>query len=143
MTQPKLSDDGLTLTVRVPISVRKRGGRRLVLAPDGKDVTAASVHCRIDSAMVKSIARGFRWREMLEKGEHSTIREIAEAETINETYVGRVLRLTLVAPDIIEAILVGRQRPNIKLANLLRRFPVTWADQRVYFSNKLDKHEEK
>ena len=55
--------------------------------------------------MVKAIARAFRWREMLEDGTHATIAEIAVAEKINGTYVGRVLRLTLLAPDIIDAIL--------------------------------------
>jgi hypothetical protein len=58
----------------------------------------------VDNAMVKAIARAFRWRDMLESGEYATIREIANAENINETYVGRVLRLTLLAPDIVEAI---------------------------------------
>jgi predicted nucleic acid-binding Zn ribbon protein len=77
-----------------PISIRRRGGRKLVLAPDGTNVTAEPVRRHIDNAMVKAIARAFRWREMLENGTHATIGEIAAAEKINETYVGRVLRLT-------------------------------------------------
>ena len=71
--------------------------------------------------MVKAIARAFRWREMLESGEYATIREIAGAEKINESYVGRVLRLTLLAPDIVEAILDGRQTAGLQLEDLLRR----------------------
>jgi hypothetical protein len=133
MAKPKLSDDGRTVTVRVPISIRKRGGRRLVLAPDGRDITAAPIHRRIDSAMVKAVARAFRWRDMLESGEYPTIREIANAEQINETYVGRVLRLTLLAPDIVEAIVNGRQPAGLHLDGLTRRFPVTWPDQRAEF----------
>jgi hypothetical protein len=66
----------------------------------------------------KAIARAFRWREMLENGTHATIAEIAAAEKINETYVGRVLRLTLLAPDIVEAILNGRQPAEMALAGL-------------------------
>ena len=65
MVKPQLSDDGRTVTVRVPISIRKRGGRKLVLAPDGTNVTAAPISRHIDNAMVKAIARAFRWREML------------------------------------------------------------------------------
>ena len=65
MAKPKVSSDGRTITVRVPISIRKRGGRRLVLSPDGANVTAAPIRRRIDNAMVKAIARAFRWREML------------------------------------------------------------------------------
>jgi hypothetical protein len=124
-------DDGRTVTVRVPISIRKRGGRRLVLAPDGTNVTAASVIRHIDNAMVKAIARAFRWREMLEDGDYATIREIANAEKINETYVGRVLRLTLLAPDIVEAILNGRQPAALQLDTLMRLFPVEWEPQRA------------
>jgi hypothetical protein len=67
---------------------------------------------------------------MLESGEYATIREIATAEKINETYVGRVVRLTLLAPDIVEAILGGRQPAGLQLKDLLRRFPVRWGEQR-------------
>jgi hypothetical protein len=71
--------DGRTVTVRVPISIRRRGGRKLVLAPDGKPVTTTPVSRHIDNAMIKAIARAFRWREMLENGTHGTIAEIAAA----------------------------------------------------------------
>ena len=71
---------------------------------------------------------------MLESGEHATIREIAAAEKINETYVGRVLRLTLLAPDIIEAVLDGRQPVELQLDRLRRQFPVGWEAQRSEFS---------
>jgi len=74
--------------------------------------------------MVKAIARAFRRREMIENGEYATIREIAIAEKINESYVGRVLRLTLLAPDIVETILGGRQPAGLQMHGLMRRFPV-------------------
>jgi hypothetical protein len=130
MTAPRPSSDTRTLTVRVPIAIRRRGGRKLVLAPDGAEVTAAPVTRHVDNAMVKAIARAFRWRDMLESGEYATIREIAAAEKIAETYVGRVLRLTLLAPDIIETILGGRQSADQRLDDLLRKFPVEWLAQR-------------
>jgi hypothetical protein len=85
---------------------------------------------RIDNAVVKAIARAFRWREMLENGTHATIAEIAAAEKINESYVGRVLRLTLLAPDIVEAILSGRQPTDMTLAVLMEPFAVEWTEQR-------------
>jgi hypothetical protein len=110
MAELKAHDDSRTVTVRVPIAIRRRGGRKIVLAPDGTNVTAPPVTRHIDNAMVKAIARAFRWRKMLEDGTHATIAEIAAAEKINESYVGRVLRLTLLAPDIVAAILDGRQR---------------------------------
>lgn len=125
-----LTDNGWTVTVRVPISIRRRGGRKLVLAPDGSNVAAPLAGHQVDNTLVKAIARAFRWREMLEGGEYANIREIATAEKINETYVGRVLRLTLLAPDIVEAILGGRQPVELQLNGLMRRFPVEWRAQR-------------
>jgi hypothetical protein len=68
---------------------------------------------------------------MLENGTYATIAEIAAAEKINGSYVGRVLRLTLLAPDIVEAILTGRQPTGLQLDRLLRPFPVGWPDQRA------------
>ena len=133
MAKPILSDDGRTVTVRVPISIRRRGGRRLVLAPDGTDITAAPTHRHIDCAMVKAIARAFRWREMLENGTHATIVEISAAESINESYVGRVLRLTLLMPDIVEAVLNGQQPVGLQLDGLMKQFPVEWHAQRSTF----------
>lgn len=133
MTDPNITSDGRTVTVHVPISIRRRGGRKLVLAPDIVDATAGNVSRRIDNAMVKAIARAFRWREMLENGTHATIAEIAAAEKINESYVGRVLRLTLLAPYIVEAILAGRQPAGLQLKELLTPFCVEWAIQRQLF----------
>jgi hypothetical protein len=129
--KPKVLDDGHSVTVRVPISIKRRGGRKLVLVPDGKNVTAAPVVRHIDCAIVKAVARAFRWRDMLESGEYATIREIAAAERINESYVGRVLRLTLLAPDIVNAILYGQQPLKMTLDRLLHRFPVRWQEQRI------------
>lgn len=122
-----------SVTVRVPIAIRRRGGRKLVLAPDGAEIVAAPVTRHVDNAMVKAIARAFRWRDTLESGEYLTIREIADAENINESYVGRVLRLTLLAPDIVEAVLGGRQLPELQLDGLLKPFPVHWEAQIEHF----------
>ncbi|MEA2907000.1 MAG: hypothetical protein QOI12_4387 [Alphaproteobacteria bacterium] len=133
MAKPKISGDGRTITVRVPISIRNRGGRKLVVAPDGTNVAGAPVCRHIDNTMVKAIARAFRWREMLENGMFNTIREIAHAEKLNETYVGRLLRLTLLGPNIIEEILAGRQSPRLQLNALTQEFPVEWCEQRHVF----------
>jgi len=100
-----------------------------VLTPDGTGVLAAPRCRHIDNAMVKAIARAFRWREMLENGTYATIAEIAVAESINESYVGRLLRLTLLAPDLVEKILNGRQHAKITLATLMQPFPVDWKAQ--------------
>jgi len=130
--KPKIKSDGRTITVRVPISIRKRGGRKVVLMPDGMEHNPGKLRVQqVDNAMVKAIARAFRWREMLEQSKHATVVEIAAGEQINESYVSRLLRLTLLAPDLIEAILDGKQPPEMTLATLMRRLPVSWNEQRT------------
>jgi hypothetical protein len=131
----KLKSDGRTITVRVPNSIKKRGGRKVVLAPDGSQHDPGTLRCQhIDNAMVKALARAFRWREMLEKGRFGSITEIAEAEKINKSYISRLLRLTLLAPEIIEAILVGDEPPKVTLAALMQRVPISWQEQRATLS---------
>jgi hypothetical protein len=127
MTRAELSRDGSTLTVRVPFALRRRGGRKLVVAPDG--TSWAPPRPRVDNTMMKALARAFRWQRMLESGECGSITELAEAEKINRSYVCRVLRLTLLAPDIVEAILDGRQPDGMQLDALLKPFPVEWKEQ--------------
>ena len=116
------------LTVRVPLAVRKqRGGRKLVLTPGGLANRGASA---ADSTLVKALARAFRWRRMMETGRYRTINELVAAEKINRSYVSRLLRLTLLAPDIVEAILDGRQLEGMTLPGLMEFFPVDWGRQR-------------
>ena len=117
-----------TVTIEVPFTIRKRGGRKQVITPDGSSAWV-SPRARIDSTMIKAIARGFRWRKLLETGVYGTIDEIAKAEKINPSYVSRVLRLTLLAPSIVESILDGRQSAEMTLAALMEPFPVGWREQ--------------
>ena len=93
-----------------------RAGRRLVLTPDG---AAWAPRPRVDNAMVKAPARAFRWRKMLDEDVHATVEDLARAKGVNATYVSRVLLLTLLAPEIVEAILDGRQPAALQLDDLL------------------------
>ena len=137
MAKPKLKSDGRTITVRVPISIRKRGGRKVVLAPDGAMRDPRKLFSQqVDNAMVKAIARAFRWREVLERAEYATIKELAEAEKINHSYVARVVRLTLLAPDIVETILSGKQPPSLTLPVLMECYTPIWAEQRQTFGKQ-------
>ena len=128
MTSAEPLGDGETLTVRIPLRLRKRGGRKLMVVPEGAAAWAPQ-RVRVDSALVKAIARAFRWRSMLESGEYASVTELAAAEKINPSYVCRILRLTLLAPDIVEAILDGRQAAELTLAVLMKPFRVEWRDQ--------------
>ncbi len=116
------------LTVRVPLTIRKqRGGRKLVVTPNCMVHRSASA---ADSTLVKALARAFRWRRMMEVGRYGTLNELAAAEKINLSYVSRLLRLTLLAPEIVEAILDGRQPDGMTLPALMEPFPVEWERQR-------------
>ena len=123
MTNPPAQPE--TLSIHVPFRIAKRGGRKQVqLPPD------APVHTtRIDNTMIKALARAFRWQELLEDGTHATLLDLARAEKINPSYVSRVLRLTLLAPHIVESILHGRPQLGLTLASLLEPFPVDWEQQ--------------
>lgn len=120
--------DGQTLTVRVPLTSRRRGGRKQVVTPDG--ATWAASKPQVDNTLVKAVARAHRWKRMLEQGDYGSLTELAQAEKINLSYVGRVLRLTLLAPDIVESILDGRQPPSWQLELLLKPFSADWSEQR-------------
>jgi hypothetical protein len=85
---------------------------------------------QVDSTLVKAIARAFRWQKMLETGRYATIKEIAKAERINPSYVSRVLRLTLLAPAFVEALIRGTQTPTTSLHDLMKAFPIEWNQQR-------------
>ena len=120
-------------TVTVPFVIRKRGGRKLVITPDGSAASPAP-RARVDSALLKALARAFRWKRILESGEYASIAELAEHEGIAPSYMTRVLRLTLLSPDIVEAILDGKQIPEVALAQLLEPFPLMWQHQTPHFS---------
>ena len=118
-----------TVTLHVPFRVVKRGGRKEMVLPEG-----ATQSRKADNTLVKALARAFRWKRMLESGEFATIAELAEREGIAPSYMTRVLRLTLLAPDIIEGILDGKQGPEVTLAQVLEPFPLTWQHQALHFS---------
>ncbi|MCB1469453.1 MAG: hypothetical protein KDK08_20450 [Rhizobiaceae bacterium] len=79
--------------------------------------------------MVKALARAFRWKRLLESGEFATITELAEREGIASSFLSRSLRMTLLAPHIVEAILEGKQVPEVTLERLREPFPVEWDQQ--------------
>lgn len=114
-----------TVTLHVPFRIVKRGGRKEMQMPD-----SVGLDRNADNTMVKALARAFRWKRMFESGEFATIAELAERESIAPSYMTRILRLTLLAPDIVEAILVGSQEPEVTLARVLGGLPEEWEGQR-------------
>lgn len=115
-----------TVTLHVPFRIAKRGGRKEMQLPD--DVRPERTP---DSTLVKALARAFRWKRMLQSGEFATIAELAEREGIASSYMTRVLRLTLLAPDVVEVILDDRPLGHkMTLARVLEPFPANWEGQR-------------
>ena len=113
------------------MTFRKRGGRKVIVLPNGTQgnpVPAAT----IDNAMVKAIARAFRWQALLENGTYGCLDEIAKAERIDPSFISRTIRLSLLAPDIVDAILDGRQPAHLTLKDLMEPLPAEWAEQRSY-----------
>ena len=106
-----------TVTLQVPFRVVKRGGRKEMQLLEG-----ATQPRPTDSTLVKALARAFRWKRMLESVEFATIAELAEREGIAPSYMTRVLRLTLIAPEIVERILEGRQGLSVTLARVMEPF---------------------
>lgn len=116
------------ITLNVPFKVAKRGGRKEIVLPEDAFSTS-----RTDNTLVKALARAFRWKRMLESGAFTTTAELAARESIAPSYMTRVLRLTLLAPDIVEAIMDGGHRPGVTLARVLEPFPLDWNEQRCHF----------
>ncbi|BAE49147.1 hypothetical protein [Paramagnetospirillum magneticum] len=118
-----------TLTIRVPLTLRRYGGRKLVIVPEGEGVPVRAKPTP-DDTLLKALARAHRWKRMLESGQVASLNELSEAEKINPSYLTRIYRLTLLAPDIVETILDGRQPRTLHLADLMDDMPVEWDQQR-------------
>ena len=108
---------------------KRHGGRKVIIAPDGGDAWAPAKP-RPDETLIRALARAHRWKRMLEEGRYRSAAEIAEAEGVTRSFVNRLLRLTLLAPDIVEAILDGRQPKGMQLEELTRAMPSEWEEQR-------------
>ena len=124
--------DSDVISVDLPMTFKRRGGRKVIVLPDGTQGNPMPM-ATIDNTLIKAIARAFRWQKLLENGTYACLEDIARAEKINASFVSRVIRLALLAPDIVEAILAGKQSASLTLKDLMAPFPVEWVGQRVRF----------
>jgi len=126
------STDGKYVDVFIPISFRRFGGRKTIVAPDGSQFLPAHSKAT-DSTLIKALSRAWRWQKLLDQGVYSSIAEMADKEGINRSYLSRTIRLGLLAPDIVEAILNGKQPATLQLSDLEQPFPIDWEEQRTQF----------
>jgi hypothetical protein len=124
--------EGTTLVVRIPMRFQRRSGRKRIVAPDGSEL-APSSKPQPDGTLVKALARAWRWQRMLDDGVYASVSDIGDGENISKSYVSRILRLALLAPDIIETILAGRTDQALMLEQLERPLPASWEEQREQF----------
>ena len=119
------------ISIEIPMAFKKRGGRKVIVLPDGSHGHPIPT-ATIDNTMIKAIARAFRWQKLLENGTYTCLDDIARSEKIGESFVSRYYRLVLLAPDVVETILDGRQPAQLTVKNLLKNVPIVWNRQRVY-----------
>ncbi len=127
-TRARLTSEGDCLVVRVPLRIRRRRGRREIIAPAGLE-GATPAEATVNRGLAAMVARAHRWRELLESGQYATIRALAADLGVDNSYVARILRLTLLAPDLVEAILEGTEPDGLSLEKLYRA-PMGWEEQR-------------
>ena len=121
------------LRIHIPMRIRRMRGRKMIFAPQALDGGVPDSSSEVQGAVVQALARAFSWSEAIENGEFSSVAELARHLDIDNSYVARILKLTTLAPDIIEAILNGEEPSGLSLARLIRTFPLGWEQQRVLF----------
>jgi hypothetical protein len=121
-----------TVTVHVPMKFTMRGGRKTIISEIGP---ASPPLPKTEDALLKALAKAFRWRSQIENGEYASITELAKARGVNDSYACRLLRLTLLSPEIVTTILDRRQNPDLTLKQLARPLPVEWDRQLTAISS--------
>ena len=129
----QLSDDGAILHIHIPMKLRRRGGRKVIIISGDPASKPASASLNEDT-MVRALVKARRWQVMLEKEEVSTIKDLAQKEGVDKSFMARILRLNSLAPDIIDKILSGDYPDSISLESLRRGIPVSWKEQKVMFN---------
>ncbi len=115
-----------TIRIVIPLKIRRRNGRPRILPPD--DIAAVD-DLRQDPHLLRAIARAWSWRRKLEKGEVTTIQDIAIAAKISDRFVSRMLRLAYLAPTVLEKLLVHRRPCALSIKDLVAVVDHPWGEQ--------------
>jgi len=120
------------INIHIPFAVKRRGGRKLILSPDG-DNPVFEAKPRQDNSLLKVLVRAYKWRERYDDGKYKSLDALAEKLDVNKSYLARVMRVNLLAPDIKESILNGTQPRTMTVTDVLKPFPESWQEQRGWF----------
>jgi hypothetical protein len=125
-----VADNG-NLKIHIPMLIRRMRGRKMIFAPNALDGEIPGAAVPVQAAVIQALARAFSWAEMLETGQVKSISELARNLEVDSSYVTRILKLTIFAPDIVEAIINGEEPDGLSLAKLIQSFPEEWNEQRA------------
>jgi len=121
------------LHIHIPMLIRRMRGRKVIIAPKALDGDVPDSPETVQTAIVQALARASSWAEALESGEVKSISDLAMNLDVDNSYVARILKLSTLAPDIVEAILNGEEPTGLSLAKLTKTFPTDWDEQRAMF----------
>jgi hypothetical protein len=124
-----VSREDNAVVVRIPVTFRRRNGRQMVLTHGGEERRTRPDR-EANTALVSAVAKAYLWQEQLESGQYNSLEELAAANDVDRSYAGRILRLTSLSPEIVEAILNGNEPKGLTLAKLRKRLPLIWSEQR-------------
>jgi hypothetical protein len=132
MNTQAVSLQGGILSVHIPMRLKRHGGRKLIVTPDGKAVTQPPAP-KQDDTLIKALVRAWKWQKLLDDEKYPSIEALAVKENVNPSYVSRLLRLNFLAPDIKLAILQGTQPKMLNLKTLMEPFLDVWEEQKKRF----------
>jgi hypothetical protein len=137
--KPTVRRDGDAVVIDIPLSFRRRSGRKeVVLPPDA--VAAGAVSVKPPAPLAIALARAFHWQEMIENGQAHSNSDLARQLQLDQSYVARTIRLTSLAPEIIEAVLNGQAPDGLSLWTLRRDLPLLWNEQRKSLGMETNAH---
>ena len=127
---PTVRRDGDAVVIDIPMSFRRRSGRKEVVLPPGV-VAVSALPAKPPTPLALALARAFRWQEMIESGAAKSNSDLARKLKLDQSYVARTIRLASLAPDLVEAILDGQEPDGLSLWGLRRDVPILWDQQRA------------
>ncbi|MCZ7583361.1 MAG: hypothetical protein M5R36_08545 [Deltaproteobacteria bacterium] len=132
-----LHRDGESIRIHIPLKFKRRGGRKEIITPDGLSAFQPE-RTAYQKPLVVALARAHLWQRLLDEGRVASISELAKRLKVDHAYISRLLHLTLLAPDIIEAILNGKEPSGLSLARLHDAFEPDWEMQRTKLGFQAD-----